>query len=571
MTRTSAKQQPDRTILLVEDDFAILKYLKKQLKRKGYTVLAAENGLVAWDLFLLESPALIVTDIFMPELNGLELLKRVLHISPEFPVVIMSGAGTMDDVISAMRLGAWDYLTKPIESPDILFYTINKAFEWTRLKRLSLDYQEMLEAKVLEKTTELQDELNTRKATEKSLDHARRQWEQTFNAIPDLIALVDINNKIVRANKAMANALGVDPSETFGMDISLLFEDNWPMSYEFSADNSVAKQQHTEIFDKKTNCYFELSIIPYLDPESSQRIGSIHIARDIHSRKEAEKEKERMHLQYLHAQKLESVGQLAAGIAHEINTPIQYVATNMEFIRQAFTDLEKVINSFSIHLTKAENSPLPPEIVQKMRQALDDADWEYLKKEIPDSIDQSRDGLGRVSSIVRAMKEFSHPGSKEKEQVDISHLIETTIIVAKNEWKYVAEVVTEFDKDLPLVLCIAEEIGQVILNLLINASHAIEDRLGQNPKGHKGTITIKTRKNDDVAEIYVTDTGTGIPNKILNRIFDPFFTTKKVGKGTGQGLAITHNVICEKHHGSIEIESTIDVGTTFILHLPISN
>jgi len=571
MSHAITRKQKKSTILLVEDDAAVLGYLTKQIEKRGYQVVKAKNGMSAWDLFLLEKPSLIISDIYMPKLTGLELLKRVMHLSPELPFIIMSGAGTMDDVISAMRLGAWDYITKPIEGPDILIYTIEKALEWAKLKKLSQEYQEMLEAKVLEKTTALQEELNIRKAAEQHLDQVKREWEQTFNAIPDLIALVDKNDRIVRANKSMASALGVSPVNTVGKKVALLFNGLWPNVNDQtpSEPEKENKHRHIEVFDEISKKYFELSVIPYVDPDSGLRIGAIHIARDIHARKEIEKEKEKMHIQLLQAQKLESVGQLAAGIAHEINTPVQYVSTNMDFLGQAFTDLSDIIHAFNACLEKTEGNILSSEVSREIRQALEDADWEYLKKEVPASINQSRDGLSRVSSIVRAMKEFSHPGSKEKEPVDLSHIIETTIIVARNEWKYVAEVTTDFDSHLPKVLCVAKEIGQVILNLLINAAHAIEEKLGENPEGSKGKIHIKTKANGSFAEIRISDTGVGIPEEIRNRVFDPFFTTKKVGKGTGQGLAIVHNVITEKHQGSIAIESAKGQGTTFILRLPL--
>jgi two-component system, NtrC family, sensor kinase len=562
-----------QTILLVEDDVSVLGYLTRQIEKRGYSVLKAENGITAWDLFLLEKPSLIISDIYMPELNGLELLKRVMHLTPELPFIIMSGAGTMDDVISALRLGAWDYITKPIEGVDIFFFTIEKALEWARLKKLSLEYQEMLEVKVLEKTTALLEELNARKAVEKHLEQAKREWEQTFNAIPDLIALVDENKRIVRANKAMASALDVSPAKTAGKEISLLFNGRWPQINDPSPAESETGDRHhnIEIFDEVRKRYFELSVIPYLDPDSGLRIGSIHIARDIHTRKEVEQEKERMHLQLLQAQKLESVGQLAAGIAHEINTPVQYVSTNMDFLGQAFTDLSEVMHSFYDCFEKTEGNIPSAEVSRKMQQTLADADWKYLEKEIPTSIDQSKEELSRVSSIVRAMKEFTHPGSKEAELVDLAHIIETTIIVARNEWKYVAEIITDYDKDLPKVVCVAEELGQVILHLLINAAHAIEEKLGENPEGGKGAITIGTRADGRFAEIHISDNGIGIPEAIRNRIFDPFFTTKKVGRGTGQGLAIVHNVITEKHQGSIAVESARGQGTTFVLRLPLTN
>ncbi|MBU0595079.1 histidine kinase, partial [Candidatus Bipolaricaulota bacterium] len=199
---------------------------------------------------------------------------------------------------------------------------------------------------------------------------------------------------------------------------------------------------------------------------------------------------------------------------------------------------------------------------------LDELDLDFLKEEIPKAIAQSLEGVGRVAEIVRSMKEFSHPGGTEKQATDLNRAIEATITVARNEWKYVAEMAMDLDPDLPPVPCLAGDFNQVILNLIINAAHAIGDVVGEN-SGEKGTVTITTRQNGDWAEIRISDTGTGIPEENRSKIFDHFFTTKELGKGTGQGLAIAHAVITEKHSGTITVESEVGKGTTFIIRLPI--
>jgi signal transduction histidine kinase len=179
------------------------------------------------------------------------------------------------------------------------------------------------------------------------------------------------------------------------------------------------------------------------------------------------------------------------------------------------------------------------------------------------------EGVDRVAKIVRAMKDFSHPGTGEKTAVNINLAIENTIMVARNEWKYVAEMVTGQDPNLPLVSCLPDEFNQVLLNLIINAAHAIGEVVGSG--SNKGAITISTRQDGDWAEIRVQDTGTGIPEKIRPKIFDPFFTTKQVGKGTGQGLAIAHSVIVDKHGGTIACETEVGQGTTFVIRLPLES
>jgi len=202
-------------------------------------------------------------------------------------------------------------------------------------------------------------------------------------------------------------------------------------------------------------------------------------------------------------------------------------------------------------------------------QSSEEADLTYLLREVPQAMAQALEGVGRVSKIVKAMKEFSHPGSEGKCAIDLNHAIETTIAVARNEWKYVADVKTCFAADLPPVPCLAGEFNQVILNLLMNAAQTMGDVVKKGSAA-KGTITISTKCEDDWVEVQIQDTGAGIPEEVRSRIFEPFFTTKEVGKGTGQGLALAHAVIVKKHDGKIWFESEVGKGTTFFLRLPLT-
>jgi PAS domain S-box-containing protein len=271
--------------------------------------------------------------------------------------------------------------------------------------------------------------------------------------------------------------------------------------------------------------------------------------------------------QLLQAQKLESVGQLAAGVAHEINTPAQYVGDNVTFLKVAFAELLELLKSYEELLAKVKDSGLHEELETQAEAAIARTDANYLKEEIPKALAQSLDGIQRVSEIVSAMKEFSHPGTKEKVLLDLNHAIESTITVSRNEWKYAAELETDFDTSLPPVRCYPGEFNQVILNLIVNAAHAISDAnraLGRE----KGKITVRTKNQAEYVEIRIEDTGTGIPEKVRSRIFDPFFTTKEVGKGTGQGLAIARSVVVDKHGGTLDFETVEGAGTAFIVRLP---
>ncbi|RLB00202.1 MAG: ATP-binding protein [Deltaproteobacteria bacterium] len=282
----------------------------------------------------------------------------------------------------------------------------------------------------------------------------------------------------------------------------------------------------------------------------------------------AAEEKKALEAQLYQSEKLASVGQLSAGIAHEINTPTQFAGDNILFLRESFEDIARVIDTYTKLLEVNKEKETNTEITKKLDEIIEEVDLEYLMEEIPKAIEQSLEGVERIATIVRSMKKFAHPGTEEMVPSDINEAIKNTIIVCRNEWKYVSEVITDLDKSLPPVPCKIAEINQVILNMVVNAAHAIEEVLGENPQ-KKGTITIKTRKNDKYAEIIISDTGKGIPEDLRSKIFDPFFTTKDVGKGTGMGLNLAHNIISE-HGGTINVESEVGAGTTFTIRLPLN-
>jgi len=301
----------------------------------------------------------------------------------------------------------------------------------------------------------------------------------------------------------------------------------------------------------------EISISPLPADDSYQFNAFIH---DITERRS-------METQLNHAQKMESIGQLAAGMAHEINTPMQFVGDNAMFLQQSIGQIFNTVKAHDRLLTECKNGTVSEKMIEEMEASCQNNDIDYLSEEIPLAIKQSLEGLERVGKIVKAMKEFSHPGSEEKIPTDINKAIETTLTVAKNEWKYVAEVVTDFDPNLPLVPCFADDFNQVILNSVVNAAHAIGDVVKND--GNKGTITLSTRQDGDWAEVRIQDTGTGIPENIRSKIFDPFFTTKELGKGTGQGLSIVHSIIVKKHQGTVSIETEDGKGTAFIFRFPL--
>jgi signal transduction histidine kinase len=282
---------------------------------------------------------------------------------------------------------------------------------------------------------------------------------------------------------------------------------------------------------------------------------TIWMVRDITNRVEAEQRRAQLEAELRQAQKLESLGTMAGGIAHELNTPIQFVTDNTKYLSSAFSDCLAAISDFQAKVMPAEASEIEATY-----------DLEYLRSEVPQAITQSLDGLERIAEIVLAIKRFSHPASAKKEYNDIGQIIQTTATVSKNQWKYVAELELDIPPNLPLVKSNAGELNQVFLNLIVNAAQAIEDATGGKTPGK---IVVSARHVGQAVECRVRDTGTGIQPEHLPRIFDLFFTTKDPGRGTGQGLSVTHTIITQSHGGKIDVESEPGRGTTFIVTLPI--
>jgi len=269
-----------------------------------------------------------------------------------------------------------------------------------------------------------------------------------------------------------------------------------------------------------------------------------------------------MERQLMQSQKLESIGQLAAGIAHEINTPIQYVGGNVEFFETAFAVYDRVVGALIASLEReCSQHEAAAEAVRRARSEL-----ALYREETPEALEQTREGVERVATIVQAIRRFSHPGGEGRRPLDLNKTLRNTVEVARNEWKHVAEIAFDLDAELPLVWCSPGDINQVLLNIVVNAAHAIAEKVKK--EGGQGRITVRTRREGDEAVVAINDTGKGIAPEHKDKIFDPFFTTKAPGMGTGQGLAIAHAIV-ERHRGTIGFESTPGQGTTFVVRLPL--
>jgi signal transduction histidine kinase len=344
-------------------------------------------------------------------------------------------------------------------------------------------------------------------------------------------------------------------------DLNILCD--WPIIISKLYD-SLNKNITTEKFDvsykrskEEKDRILSIAITPFVEPNGSF-IGYLLLMDDITEKKHLEKR----HRQSMY---LESIGQLSAGIAHEINTPMQYISDNLNFLKDSFTDVAKALKT----IKKSQINNTLDE--KKLDEIFAEADIEYLSGELPLAFEQTTEGVERVCSIVKAMKEYSHPSSEEKISTNINKCIESTITISKHTWKYHADMVVLLDPELPDIMCYPGPFNEVILNIIVNAADAIKERVESDDTIDKGSITIQTLSIGDFVEIRISDTGGGIPQSIQDKIFDPFFTTKAIGKGTGQGLALSYTIIKERHDGELHFETVPNESTTFVLQLPIAN
>ncbi|UTW45013.1 PAS domain-containing protein [bacterium SCSIO 12696] len=458
----------------------------------------------------------------------------------------------------------------------ILFYGIFQARNSSRLASQLLVQNENLESMVEERTK------NLKLATD-NLQAEKKEREKN---------LVELKESRERLNVIINNLHGCvyeyDVVNDAVAYMSRGAEEIWGCSSgKISSQEDLRRQIHPD--DQQSTCTafddgvaehspfnMEYRIIRSLEDERWVREVGVPIVEDgavksvvclvsdIHEFKKAGEDRKRIQEELNHAQKMESVGQLAAGVAHEINTPAQFISDNLVFLQESAGDLITLIKEMEAEVGRSTEESTK-KVVEDL---LDEADMEYLAEEIPQALSQSASGMERIATIVRAMKDYSHPG-ESLELADINGALQSTIIVSKSEWKYFAKLETDFDDNLPLVECVVGDVNQVVLNMIVNAAHAIVDKF-DDPDDLGGLITVRTRGSGEQVSIEISDNGAGMAESVKSRIFDQFFTTKEVGKGTGQGLSIAYRLIVENHNGKIEVDSEPGQGTTFRILLPVS-
>ena len=399
--------------------------------------------------------------------------------------------------------------------------------------------------------------------TKEELKRARFQSEALINAISNILISMDNEGIVTRWNAVAVDVFGISSEDAIGTkfdELDIKWR-NWA-ALEDAIQNCPARLSMGD------NCQFEdrngslrtlaVSTFPIL--AHSDSIAKLILASDITMQRA-------MQVQLDQAQRLEAVGQLAAGVAHEINTPMQYIGDNVRYVYKAIRNLSPVLDCLP---DLVDPEICDEQICNLRRPILGSFKPPKIKKmltQIQEALSDSQEGVASVSRIVAAMKEFSHPGGDKMSLVDLDHILDSTITVAKNEWKYVAEVEKNYEANLPKVEGLAGELNQVFLNLIVNASHAIADRVAEG-RYEKGLIKITARSLNDCVVVTIEDNGGGIPKEFQDRVFEPFFTTKEVGKGTGQGLPLAYSIVTKKHSGSLTFDVTEGLGTTFAVQLP---
>ncbi|MHB0877577.1 MAG: PAS domain S-box protein, partial [Anaerolineae bacterium] len=409
-------------------------------------------------------------------------------------------------------------------------------------------------------------DITERVLAEEALRTTLAQNQELIAAIAQILVTLDGQDLVTHWNSVAERGLGVTAEFAIGKHLSQVSV-GWDWT---SVERTIAECRATgepvtlpDVSLREPAGYdrlLDLHVMPF--PIGAHGgAGILLLGEDITERRLLETRRS-------HEQKLTAIGQLAAGIAHEINTPTQYVSDNLRFLENAFARVALVFAAHGHLLEVARRDTANSRIVSQVEDAISDNDAGYYLAEAPLAIQQSIDGIERVATIVRAMKDFSHPGAGVMVAVDLNQAIASTITVSRNEWRYVADLETDFDGALPPVWCMPGEFNQALLNVLVNAAHATACVVGDGSAG-KGKITVSTRRMGAWVEVRIADTGPGIPEEIRGRIFEPFFTTKQVGKGTGQGLPIAHDIIVNRHEGTITFETEVGVGTTFSIRLPI--
>ncbi len=542
MSTGATTQAARQTILAVDDDPGNLGILRRLLHPQ-YNVLAAPSGDRALAIAAGQpKPDLILLDVLMPGMDGYAVLAhlREMPATRDIPVIFVTGLDSIEDEEKGLALGAVDYIAKPYR-PPIMLARVQIHLELKRARDWLRDQNAFLEAEV-----------------------ARR--EQMLHSVTaatrDAIIMVDGEDRIAFWNPAAAAMFGHAATEALGRKLHALLA---PERFHAAAarglgafrdsgtGDAVGKTLELAALRKDgTEFPIEISLAAVRRENAWWGVG---IVRDISTRKALDEQLAQAQAHLLQSDKLAAIGQLAAGVAHEINNPIGFVSSNMGTLQHYVQEISEVLDAYAGLGAAGEANATALAAVEQLKQQ---KNLDYVRGDIKQLMAESQEGLQRVRKIVADLKSFSHVDEANWKWADLRAGLESTLNMVWNELKYHCTLHKEFG-DIPEVWCLPSQLNQVFMNLLVNAGQAITG---------KGDITIRTGQRGDEVFIAIADTGSGIPPEVQARLFEPFFTTKPVGKGTGLGLSLAYSIV-QKHGGRIEVDSTFDKGTTFTVWLPV--
>ena len=574
-SRTPVAGELRKRILVVDDEATIIQVITQAMEYRGFAVHSAMDPDEALRLFREDGEFdVVITDLVLPGFSGIDLLEQFKQLDPTCEVLVLTGFGSSEKAVEALRRGAYDYLRKPTNI-DELFIAVDKAIEKKKLTLENLNYQMRLERLVEERSQEL---LKTQKFLHSVLEASTEYF----------IIASDAEGKIVLFNSGAERLFGYRRDEVQGKKAILFFstsEGGPPLdASQLAEGHSIIDEAHKIVTRAGREITVSLTIMP-IQSEETRSAGFIWMGKDIIEQLALQAKlrdyalnleklvdertseiqerncelEETIHqlnttqTQLLQSEKMATIGQLAAGVAHEINNPIGFINSNLSTLKKYLLNIKDYCRAADRVLDERGAGA-----IEELRQLKKFKKIDFILDDVSSVIEESIEGTDRVKTIIQDLKDFSHQDQGKMVEYDLNQCVKSTLNIVWNELKYKAEVIQDLG-ELPLIKCYPQQLNQVIMNLLVNAAQAIEGR---------GTITVRTYMENNEARIEVSDTGRGIPQKDLKKIFEPFFTTKETGKGTGLGLSVSYGIVA-RHGGEIQVESQVGRGTTFRVCLPL--
>ncbi|MCP4692598.1 MAG: PAS domain S-box protein [Desulfobacterales bacterium] len=550
---------PSTRILVVDDAEPVRAGLRTLLELHDYEVLEAGNGLEGLKVFQEEKPHLVLLDLKMPGIDGIEVLEDITRRAPDTPVIIVSGTHLIDDAVNALRIGAWDYILKPIRDLPVLLHAVEKALERARLIAENRAYQENLEEKIQKRTAELQAtnaslrrEIAERRGVEEALRKSEEKYRLLAETTAEIILTLDLKGRITYMNKAGQGISGYKEEEALGKSILDLLAADGREEFKARMARQISGKEEARYFEteliRKNGKTTPVELTSASLAEHGEPSGLLITGRDVTEKIRAEEQAKLHQEQLFHAAKMASLGTLVSGVAHEINNPITFVTLNAPILQRIFNGILPILEEH--HRVNGDFQ------VNNMSYA-------QIRERVPLFLSDISDGARRVKDIVSELKDFARQSPLEmKDMVDVNQVVDKAVRLVSNLIKKSTKRFTvNHGVDIPGFRGAAARIEQVVVNTLVNACQALQN--------NRQSITVTTMHNDRSGEIIirVEDQGAGMPPEVLDRIKDPFFTTKRNSGGTGLGLAISDRIV-KDHGGAMTFVSAPGRGATVKIRLP---